>query len=158
MPRKPDLDAQAQAVIFAAVYGDEAACKRYGITDRSLRRHREKARTPGTDLSDTVRRYADAMRPPEAVREDKAAAFAVQLSALAMQAGALFMEKAQEAKGVNPASLDAIREFVAVLLENVTAADYVTRLFGSGPGTVPSAAPASPSAPAAPTPDAGDDE
>ena len=56
---------KAEVVICSAIYGDKVSCKRYGISLRSLYRYRDLARDPETELSQTVTKYANALRADE---------------------------------------------------------------------------------------------
>lgn len=61
--KRLDTARKAEAVLFAVFFGDEAACARYQVSARSLRRYRHLLRAGDPQLSATVRRYAAALAP-----------------------------------------------------------------------------------------------
>lgn len=122
-----DVDAQAQAILYAAVHGDEAAQRRFKVSLRSLQRYRELARDSESELARTVAAYAAALDPDR--RSDN---FAEWMTAQVRAASSLLMEKAGKADPRNPDALRAINEHVGVLLDHKAALDYIDRLFGPG--------------------------
>lgn len=128
MAQRLDTDGKAQAILYAAVHGDEAACRRFKVSARSLRNYRADAREKGSELSETFRRYAEAVSP-----EQRAAGFTDWLLGQVKRASELLYAKAEkEANARNPEALRAINDHVATLLEHKTALDYLAGLFGSG--------------------------
>lgn len=122
--RHPDTDTKAQALIYAEVYGDEAACKRFKLSARSLRRYRELAREPDSELSETVRRYAGAIQP-----EVKAEDFLSWLQGQVQAAAGLLVKHAGEANPNNPETLRVLNEHVETLLSHALGLDYLSRRF-----------------------------
>src|SRR5690606_26544658 len=88
--RRPDADTQAQIILYAEVHGDEAACARFKITDRTLRNYRAEAREEGSELSETFRRYAAALDP-----DRRATDFAAWLTSQVQKVSAIIEAKAK---------------------------------------------------------------
>ena len=128
MAKRLDTDDQAQAILYAAVHGDEAACERFGVSDRSLQRYRRKARDPESELAETVARYAAALDG-----ERRADDFAAKLDDGADKLLALFLAKAADVNPANPEGMRSIKEMFATILEQRTATAYITSLFGGAP-------------------------
>ena len=131
MAKRLDTDGQAQAILFAAVHGDEAAIERFEVSERSLQRYRRIARDPESDLAQTVAAYASALQP-----ERRADDFAATLDTEAGELLGIFREKAEGVNAANPEGLRAIGEMVGRLLDQRTALAYIENLFG---GTAPEA-------------------
>lgn len=127
MGKRLDTDGQAQAILYAAVYGDEAACTRFKLSARTLRRYRDLARDKGSDLSQTVRSYAKALQP-----DGKALDFAATLDAEVADLISLFKGKAVEASAKNPESNRALGELISTLLEHRTALAFIGTLAPPG--------------------------
>ena len=130
MAKRLDLDEQAQAILYAAVHGDEAAERKFKVSDRTLRNYREKAREEGSELSAIFRRYAEAVSPGQ----QRAVTFGAWLTGHVQEVAAVMLEKARLADPRNPLSLQAINAHVATLLEHHAALAYIDSLF---PGTRP---------------------
>lgn len=131
MGKRLDIDGKAQALLYAAVHGDEAASERFGVSSRSLRKYRAEGREEGTELSETFRRYAAALQP-----ERRADDFAATLDTEAGALLGIFRTKAEGVNAANPEGLRAIGEMVGRLLDQRTALAYIENLFG---GTAPEA-------------------
>lgn len=127
--RRPDLDEQAQAVLYAAIYGDDAACARFKLAARTLRNYRALARDPESDLAATCRKYRDALGSEEARTEAAAQGFADWLTTQARAVSALLLEKAQGADARNPEALRVLNEHFASILDHKTTTVYIDRLF-----------------------------
>ena len=150
MAKRLDTDEQAQLIIFAEVYGDEQATKRYGVSLRSLQRYRGLARTEGSELAQTVAKYHAALAPTAA----QAASFSDYLREQARAASQLFIEKANEINPQNPDALRVLNEHFQVLLQYDISVEYIGQLFdahdGKHGGTGPQA-PVRPTATDAPS-------
>ena len=125
----PDADERVQAVLFAALHGDEAASARFQITTRTLRKYRAELRDPESDLSKVFRRYASVVRP-----EVRAVDFLGWMQARVMDLSDVILLKAREVNPNNPESIRAINEHVETLLGHTAALVYIGYLFGQGAG------------------------
>ena len=124
----PDDDTRVQALIYAAVYDDEAAARHYGFTTRSLRNWRAEVRDGDTDFSETFRRYADALSPDARVD-----GFGEWMQEQVRALCDVFIEKARQINPNNPEGLRAIGEMTQTLLEHLATLTYLRYLFGSPP-------------------------
>ncbi|WP_420455750.1 hypothetical protein [Rubrivirga sp.] len=120
----PDNDDRAQAVLYAALHGDPAACARFGITSRSLRNWRAETRRNGSELSETFRRYAGAVCP-----DVRAGDFGAWMQGRVKELSDVMLEKARQIDPKNPEALRAVGEHIGTLLETLTALTYIGRLF-----------------------------
>lgn len=126
---------QAEAVLHAAVFGDDGACARYGITTRTLRRYREEVRDPESELSAFVRQYQAAAQEangqPEAAAETRVESWADYVRGQVRKASDIIVRKAEEINAANPESIRAVNDHVSTLLGHATALQYLDGLFGA---------------------------
>ncbi|MEO0557392.1 MAG: hypothetical protein AAF170_04325 [Bacteroidota bacterium] len=132
--RRPTNTDRAEALLHAAVHGDEAACERYCCTARSLRNWRERARDPESELSAVFRRYSAAIQEAtgneEAATDERASSFAAYIEGQVRKASDIIVEKAREINAANPESIRAVNDHVATLLGHAAALQYIASLFG----------------------------
>ena len=128
MAKRLDTDGKVQALLYAAVHGDDAAAERYSVSTRTLRNYRAEAKEEGSELSATFRRYAAELQP-----ETKPSAFAETLDSEASALLSIFRAKAEGVNAANPEGLRAIGEMVGRLLDQRTALAYIHGLLGGAP-------------------------
>ena len=139
MPKRghPSNADRVEAVLHAVVYGDDAACSKYGITARSLRRYRDQIRDPESELSATVRRFSAAIKEAQgetaAAEGDQAEDFMVYIQRQVRRASDIIVEKAEQINAANPESIRAVNDHVATLLGHAAALEYIGRLFTPAP-------------------------
>ena len=117
---------QAEVLLYAAIYGDPSAIRRFGVSLRSLKRYRSLARDKESELAQTVTLYASAF-PADDVRPEHFGQF------LKSKSIELTDEVSEMIRNVEPGNVDAIRavtELIQVLFSQDVAIDYVKRLFG----------------------------
>lgn len=133
--RFTDAD-RAEALLHASVFGDRAACRKYGCTARTLRNWRELLRDGDPELSAVFRRYAaaaaEATGDAEGGAATRAGSFADFLQDQVRRASEILVAKAGEINAANPEGLRAVNDHVATLLEHVAALEYISNLFGTG--------------------------
>lgn len=133
MGRHPTDPERAEALLHAAVHGDEAATSRYGCSARSLRNWRARAADPTDALSVVMRRYAAALEgvtgDEDAAARKRANSFADELRERVQQASDVILAKAKDINPHNPEASRAINDHVKTLLEHVAALDYIAALF-----------------------------
>ena len=120
---------RVEAVIYADVYGEEAAMERYKLSARSLRNYRRLVRKEGSELSETFRTYVSVIGS-----RSRAEAFSLRLRMQAESVSALLMTKAREANPNNPEVLRVLNEHFGSIMERDTAIEYMNRLFGGPDG------------------------
>lgn len=132
--RYTDAD-RAEAVLHAAVFGDDAACEKYGCAPRTLRYWREEARDPDSQIAAVCRRFQAAVKEAQgddaAATEARAGSFADYIRGQVRKASDIIVEKAREINAANPESIRAVNDHVATLLGHAAALQYIESLFGS---------------------------
>ncbi|MBE2186684.1 MAG: hypothetical protein IAE99_07930 [Rhodothermales bacterium] len=127
MGKRKHLDdhQKVEAILFAEMHGDPAACERFKIAPRTLHSYRALARQDGSEIAKICTAYRAALATDDAKAED----FAAWLLQQVREAGGLLVEKARQADARNPEALRVLNEHVATLLDHQTATTYIDRLF-----------------------------
>ena len=132
--RYSDAD-RAEAILHAAVFGDDAACSKYGCAPRTLRYWRDEARDPDSQIAAVCRRFQAAIKEAQgqedAATEDRAQSLASFIDGAVRRLSAIIEKKAEEINAANPASIEAVNAHVATLLGHAAALQYLAGLFGS---------------------------
>ena len=132
--RYTDAD-RAEAVLHAAVFGDESACEKYGCAPRTLRYWREEARDPDSQIAAVCRRFQAAVKEAQGqeaeATEVQAESFASYIRGQVRKASDIIVRKAEEINAANPESIRAVNDHVATLLGHAAALQYIESLFGS---------------------------
>jgi hypothetical protein len=122
--KRPDATFKVEAVLYATVHTDAAACERFGISTRTLRTYREQVRDEESEVSEVFNAYAAAISP-EAAAADFLGWMQDQVKVLS----ALILEKGREINPKNPEGLRALTEHMGALLNHAAALHYMKALF-----------------------------
>lgn len=126
---------RAEAILHAAVFGDDAAVAKYGCAERTLRSWREEARDPDSQIAAVCRRFQAAIRETQGDEvgavDVRAESLAVFIDGAVRRLSAIIEKKAEDINAANPQSIEAVNNHVATLLGHAAALQYLAGLFGA---------------------------
>ena len=135
MARRLSLLERAEAVLHAAVHGDEAACARYDVTDRTLRNYRDQVRDPETKLSASFRRLVAAAKEAQGddleAADERGGSFRQWLEGRLRETSDVLLEKAREINPKQPQAIEAVSGHFRDLAGHAAALEFLERSFPS---------------------------
>ena len=128
--KRLDIYQKTECLIFSAVYGDEAALKRFGISERTLRNYRRLARDESSELAKTYREYASAVHSEPTIPVQFLDLLNTQMKTEVMITSDHFMELAARIPKGDASALRALTAHMKTLMSQITALEVISRLFG----------------------------
>ena len=128
--KRLDIYQKTECLIYSAVYGDEAALKRFCISERTLRSYRRQARDESSELAKTYEAYATAIHSGPPTPFQYLDLLNSEMKVEVMVTSDHFMKLAALIPKGDVSALQMLTTHMKVLMRQITALEVISRLFG----------------------------